>query len=320
MATGSYSHIEMAALLSAYRMRSLTVAELGGLRDALLDLALPVNLADYDAIDLCGTGGDGKDTFNISTVSAFVVAGAGVKVAKHGNHGVSSGCGSSDVMQALGYRFTDDSDALRRQLDEAGICFLHAPLFHPAMKAVAPVRRTLGVKTFFNLLGPLVNPARPRRQMMGVFNLETARLYHYLMQQEQMASYTILHSLDGYDEVSLTGTFKALTERGEQLLTPQAVGLECVMPDALHGGRSVGEAAQIFQDILKGKGTSAQRDVVTINAALAIRTAQPELSLGDALAMARESLESGAAYQALRKLLSPPVLGDSKPPRTYALS
>src|SRR4051812_45334406 len=195
IARGEYNSSQIAAFVTAYGMRNITVQELQGFRDAMLDLCIKLDFSDYELIDLCGTGGDGKDTFNISTLASFIVAGAGYKVAKHGNYGVSSGCGSSNVMEYLGYQFTNDESKLNSSLDKAGICFLHAPLFHPAMKNVAPVRRELGVKTFFNMLGPLVNPAKPNNQIVGVYNLELARLYAYLYQKSEV-NYTILNALD----------------------------------------------------------------------------------------------------------------------------
>src|SRR6201992_4109630 len=225
IAQGKYNNSQMAAFMTAYCMRSITVSELEGFRDAMLDLCLPANLETNDLIDLCGTGGDGKDTFNISTLASFIVAGAGYKVAKHVNYGVSSGCGSSNVMEFLGYQFTNESDKLNKGLDKANICFLHAPLFHPAMKTVAPIRRELGVKTFFNMLGPMVNPAKPKNQMVGVFNLELARIYAYLYQKSDI-KYTILNALDGYDEVSLTCDFKTFSANGEHINTIQELGFE----------------------------------------------------------------------------------------------
>ena len=172
LAKGVYNNSQIAAFLTVFTMRSVTVEELSGFKDAMLELCIQLPLEGYEAIDLCGTGGDSKDSFNISTLSSFVVAGAGQNVAKHGNYGVSSVCGSSNLMTYFGYEFTNDRDQLLRDLDNAGICFLHAPLFHPAMKNVAPIRKELGVKTFFNMLGPMVNPSQPKNQLVGVFNLE----------------------------------------------------------------------------------------------------------------------------------------------------
>lgn len=298
---GQPAPAQVAAFLGSYLMRPVSVAELRGFRHALLDRCLPLNLGDRPVMDLCGTGGDAKDTFNISTLAAFVTAGSGHAVAKHGNYGVSSICGSSDVMQALGYQFTTDSGRLQRELESAGICFLHAPLFHPAMKAVAPIRRELGVKTFFNMLGPLVNPARPQSQCTGVFSLELARLYQYLMQGEK-TRFTILHGTDGYDEASLTAPLHVIRRSGASRLLPEDLGLPTLTPADLHGGASVADSARIFLDILQGRGTPAQEAVVTANAAFAIQTADGG-TYADALAAARTSLASGQAFQSFSTLI-----------------
>lgn len=300
---GSYNNSQIAAFLTVFMMRSIQVEELEGFRDAMLDLCLPVNLESDDLIDLCGTGGDGKDTFNISTLSAFVVAGAGQLVAKHGNYGVSSVCGSSTVMEWLGYRFTNDSEQLQRQLDRAGICFLHAPLFHPAMKTIAPIRKELGVKSFFNMLGPMVNPARPRNQLVGVFNLELARLYSYLYQQTDKR-FMILHTLGGYDEVSLTGAFKVITNRSEQLMEPAMLGLDTWQPASLSGGRTVEESGQIFLDVLRNEATPAQKQVVLANSALALLVTRRVSAYDEAIDMARESIDSKRALSCFHKLVA----------------
>ncbi|HFB62062.1 MAG TPA: anthranilate phosphoribosyltransferase, partial [Bacteroidetes bacterium] len=268
----------------------------------LLDLCLRVDLSDFETIDVCGTGGDGKDTFNISTLAAFVVAGAGYKVAKHGNYGVSSSCGSSNVMEYLGYAFTNEEDKLKRQLDASGFCMMHAPLFHPAMKNVAPIRRELGVKTFFNMLGPLVNPSFPQNQMVGVYSLEVARLYNYLFQQETSARFSIIHSLDGYDEVSLTGKVKSYRPGGEKLLEPADWGLQPVRPEEISGGKIVQEAAALFLSVLKNEGTPAQTRVVLANAAAAIQVFEKK-PLTVCVEKARKSLLSGKAYAALKKAI-----------------
>ncbi|RAV29827.1 anthranilate phosphoribosyltransferase [Sinomicrobium soli] len=297
---GAYNTSQIAAFLTVYMMRSITVEELEGFRDALLELCIAVDLNGTEVIDLCGTGGDGKDTFNISTLASFVTAGAGVPVAKHGNYGVSSKCGSSNVMEFLGIRFSSDMDFLRRSLDETNICVLHAPLFHPAMKNVGPIRKELAVKTFFNMLGPMVNPAFPKNQMVGVFNLELARMYGYLYQNTDK-NYTILHTLDGYDELSLTGPAKAIRNQSEEMLSPSDFGLAPLQQDAIKGGNSIEESAAIFMNVLQGKGTEAQNNVVCANAALAIATTR-QIAPQQALGMARESLESGKALHALKKL------------------
>jgi len=301
IAKGQYNNSQIASFLTVFVMRPITVEELTGFRDALLELCRPVDLSAFDPIDLCGTGGDNKNTFNISTLSSFVTAGAGVKVAKHGNYGVSSACGSSNVLKHLGVPFSAEEADLQQQLEEAGICFWHAPLFHPAMKNVAPVRKELRIKTFFNMLGPMVNPARPKQQIVGVFNLELARLYNYLYQQSDKR-YFILHSLDVYDEISLTGPFKVISRQQEEVVEPEAIGCATVTPEAISGGDTIEEAAGIFMNLLKGRGTPEQQEVVIVNSAYAIRCAHPELSLADAKAAARESLESGKALQSLERL------------------
>lgn len=301
LAQGKYNQSQVAAFLTVYLMRSITVEELEGFRDAMLDLCVAVEIPEYDAIDLCGTGGDGKNTFNISTLSSFIVAGAGQNVAKHGNNGVSSVSGSSNLMAHFGYAFTNDIGRLRKSLDECGLCFLHAPLFHPAMKNVAPIRRDLGVKTFFNMLGPMVNPSFPKKQLVGVFSLELARLYGYLYQKTDK-HFVILHALDGYDEISLTGAFKKITNEKEEIVNPEEMGLETIQPQAIFGGDTVEESAKIFENILKGEGTKAQNEVVIANAAMAIQCGKG-VSTEDALGMARESLESGKALKTFKRIL-----------------
>ncbi|PKG51091.1 MULTISPECIES: anthranilate phosphoribosyltransferase [Olleya] len=298
---GQYNQSQIASFLTVYMMRSITLEELQGFRDALLELCIPVNLSDFDPIDLCGTGGDGKDTFNISTLASFITAGAGVNVAKHGNYGVSSASGSSNVMEALGIHFSDKSDFLKYSIEKAGICVLHAPLFHPAMKNVAPIRKALGVKTFFNMLGPMVNPAFPKNQMVGVFNLELQRIYGYLYQNTDK-NYSIVHALDGYDEISLTGNTKIISNASETMLSPSDLGLEQLEQSDLFGGDTVKEAAKIFKNIINGKGTDAQNNVVCANAGLAIATAK-QISHLEGFQLAKESLESGRAKISLEKLI-----------------
>ncbi len=297
---GAYNQSQIASFLTVYMMRSITVEELEGFRDALLELCLAVDLSEYNPIDLCGTGGDGKDTFNISTLSSFVSAGAGIKVTKHGNYGVSSKCGSSNVMEHLGIKFSNDKDFLKRSIDEAGICVLHAPLFHPAMKNVAPIRRELGVKTFFNMLGPMVNPAFPKNQIVGVFNLELARMYGYLYQNTDK-NFTIIHALDGYDEISLTGNTKTISNNTEGMLTPQDFGVSALKMDEIVGGDSIEESANIFMKILSGKGTEAQNNVVCANAGMAIATVE-KLTPIQGFEKAKESLLSGKGLEALKKV------------------
>ncbi len=300
MANGDYNHSQIAAFLTVYMMRSITIEELEGFRDALLELCLAVDLQEFDPIDLCGTGGDGKDTFNISTLASFVTAGAGIPVTKHGNYGVSSTCGSSNVMEFLGIKFSNDPDFLKKAIDKTGICVLHAPLFHPAMKNVAPIRKELGVKTFFNMLGPMVNPAFPKNQIVGVFNLELARMYGYLYQNTDK-KFTVLHALDGYDEISLTGSTKTISNQSEGILHPEDFGVSSVMQEDIVGGDSIGASAQIFMDILQGKGTTAQNHVVCANAGIAIATVK-DITPMEGFEIARESLLSGKALNALRKL------------------
>ncbi|TMU50494.1 anthranilate phosphoribosyltransferase [Flagellimonas algicola] len=300
IAKGDYNTSQIAAFLTVYMMRSITIEELEGFRDALLELCLAVDLAEYNPIDLCGTGGDGKDTFNISTLASFVTAGAGVKVTKHGNYGVSSKCGSSNVMEFLGIKFSNEADFLRKSIDEAGICVLHAPLFHPAMKNVAPIRRELAVKTFFNMLGPMVNPAFPKNQMVGVFNLELARMYGYLYQNTDK-NFTVLHALDGYDEISLTGATKTISNDSEGMLAPADFGVDKISQDQITGGEDIAESAQIFLDVLNGKGTEAQNNVVCANAGVAIATVN-QLSPKEGFEKAKESLLSGNGMEALKKL------------------
>ena len=302
VAGGAYSDSEIAAFITVYLMRSITIDELQGFRDALLELCVPVDLDGHDVMDIVGTGGDGKNTFNISTLSCFIVAGAGQKVAKHGNYGASSISGSSNVMEQLGYRFRSGSGELQKEIKEAGICFLHAPLFHPALKAVGGIRKNLGVRTFFNMLGPMVNPAKPKYQLVGVYNLEMARIYNYLLQQTG-SSFTIIHSLDGYDEISLTNDTKVITNTGERIMTAEQLGKRTVSAADLYGGNSVEEAAKIFMTILKGEGTWAQNAVVLANAAMALQATGKYPNYNDAYNAATESRESGAALGALKKLV-----------------
>jgi anthranilate phosphoribosyltransferase len=294
---------QMAAVLASYIMRTISLDELLGFREALLELAIKPRLNDGDIIDLCGTGGDSKNTFNISTLSAFVVAGAGIPVAKHGNYGVSSLSGSSNVMENLGYRFSNDEQKLQTELEQAGICFMHAPLFHPALKAVGGVRRQLGTKSFFNILGPLVNPANPRFQASGVFNLETGRIYSYLLQKENK-QFRVVHSLDGYDEISLTSDTRIFSNKGESLLRNEDMGLETNTPESLYGGASIDEAAAIFTKVLNNDCTVAQRNAVLANSAVAIQCYKKDITILDAVSVARESLESKKALQTFQKLIN----------------
>lgn len=301
LASGKYNQSQTTAFMAIYMMRNVTVEELAGFRDAMLELCIPVHF-DLPVMDVCGTGGDGKNTFNISTLSAFVVAGAGQPVAKHGNYGVSSPCGSSNVLEYFGYKFTNDIDALKRSLDKANICFMHAPLFHPAMKNVAPIRKELGVKTFFNMLGPMVNPSFPTRQLVGVFSLELARQYAYLYQQTPK-SFIILHSLHGYDEISLTGPFKYFSNIGERVATPADFGFAPVSAEEIAGGESVSDSARLFMNILEGKGSETQNKTVVANAAMALSCASPQTPLVELVEQASEVLTSGRALQCFKNLL-----------------
>ncbi|HJZ39233.1 MAG TPA: anthranilate phosphoribosyltransferase [Bacteroidales bacterium] len=303
IARGNYSESENAAFLTVYLMRSITVEELSGFRDALMNLCIRVDLSGFDTIDVCGTGGDGKDTFNISTLSAFVLAGAGAKVAKHGNYGVSSACGSSNIMEYFGYKFSTDQDKLRREIDNTGVCFLHAPLFNPAMKNVAPVRRALRVKTFFNMLGPMVNPSSPQKQLVGVYSLELARLYNYLYQHTPI-QYVIVHSLDGYDEVSLTSDFKVILNGIEKIISPESMGFERTLPASLAGGSTVQEAATIFTNVLEGNGTPSQNQVILANSQLALQCYYPQKSPQACREAAERSLYDGKALEMLKKLIA----------------
>lgn len=303
IASEKYNDVHLASFMTVFMMRPITVDELTGFREALIELAIKVDLSDYNTIDIVGTGGDGKDTFNISTLTAFVVAGTGQKVAKHGNYSVSSKSGSSDMLESFGYEFTNDENTLKKHLEKSNICFLHAPKFHPAMKAVGPTRKALALKTFFNMLGPLVNPSSPQNQLLGTFNLEIARLYNYILQEEN-TNYGIVHALDGYDEISLTGSFKLFTKNGEQLISPEEIGQTRLKQSDIFGGNSVEEAAKIFKDIIQGNGTEAQNNIVLTNSAFALKIVDEYKSFEDAFAEAKDSLFGMKAKNCLNKLVS----------------
>ena len=296
---GKYNDAQIASLITVFLMRNISVEELTGFRDALLEMRIPVDLSEYATIDIVGTGGDGKNTFNISTAACFVVAGAGYPVVKHGNYGATSVSGASNVMEQHGVQFTSDMSRLRKSMDMCNIAYLHAPLFNSAMKAVAPVRKALGVRTFFNMLGPLVNPALPKYQLLGVYNLPLLRLYNYVF-QESDTRFAVVHGLDGYDEISLTGEFKVATSTTETIYTPESIGFNRYCEQDLDGGKSSDEAARIFDRVLQGEATPAQTDCVIANAAFAIRVIEPEKSLADCIALARESMESGRALKTLK--------------------
>ncbi|WP_299679973.1 anthranilate phosphoribosyltransferase [uncultured Tenacibaculum sp.] len=303
IAKEEYNDAHLASFLTVFMMRPITVEELAGFREALLELAVKVDLSEFNTIDIVGTGGDGKDTFNISTLTSFIVAGTGQKVAKHGNYSVSSKSGSSDMLESFGYEFTNDESVLKSQLEKANICFLHAPKFHPAMKAVGPTRKALKLKTFFNMLGPLVNPSFAQNQLLGTYNLEVARLYNYILQEED-TNYGIVHALDGYDEISLTGGFKLFTKAGEQLITPEDFGINRVQQSDIYGGDSVEAAAKIFKSILNGEGTEAQNNVVLTNASFALTIVNPEKEFSVAFEEAKDSLFGGKAKACLEKLVN----------------
>lgn len=300
---GIYNEHEITAFMTVFLMRSITIEELQGFREALLELCVPVDLNGFEVLDIVGTGGDGKNTFNISTLACFIVAGAGQKVAKHGNYGATSISGASNVMEQLGYKFKSDNGQLKKEVDEAGICFLHAPLFHPALKTVGPIRKNLGIRTFFNMLGPMVNPANPAFQLVGVYNLEMARIYNYLLQSTGKP-FTIIHGLDGYDEISLTNDTKVITQEGEKVMTAQQLGKRNVSAADITGGNSVEESAKLFKRILDRKGTWAQNAVVLANAAMALFSTGAYANYDAAYAAAVESLESGKANDTLTKLIA----------------
>ncbi len=303
IAHNEVNEAQIASVLTAFIIRTISIDELRGFRQALLDLAVRVNLNEGYGIDLCGTGGDGKNTFNISTVSSFVVAAAGYPVIKHGNYGATAVSGSSNVMEHVGYRFSNDESKLQKELDKAGICFLHAPLFHPALKVVGPIRKQLGIKTFFNMLGPLVNPANPEYQLSGVYNSETGRVYSYFLQEENKM-FTVLHSLDGYDEVSLTSSVKLFTQHGETLINFEEKGLKKLVPGDIRGGSTIEDAAGIFVSVLENKCTPEQLSVVLANSALAINCIDGSKSIEDSLEIAREAVVSGRALSGFKELIN----------------
>ena len=296
-----YNYSQVASFLTVFKMRNPSVQEIEGFRDALLDLCVKIDLSsDFETIDLCGTGGDGKNTFNISTISSFVVAGAGYKVTKHGNYGVSSSCGSSDVLQQLGIKLSNDDGYLKKCLDKGNFCYLHAPLFHPAMKNVAGVRKELEFKTFFNILGPLVNPLQPKNQLCGVYNLEISRLYGYVFENSKK-NYSILYSLDGYDEISLTSDFMKISRNDSTINSPDYFGFNKINPDEIKGGESIKDSASIFTKILENKATKSQTDVVLANSAIAIQTITNK-TIDECLSIARQSIDSGSALNCLKRI------------------
>jgi len=302
MAKGEYNHSQIAAFITVYLMRSITIDELSGFRDALLEMRVPVDLDDYNAIDIVGTGGDNKNTFNISTAACFTVAGAGYNVVKHGNYGATSVSGASNVIEAHGVKFTTDIDQMKRSLDACNIAYLHAPFFNPALKEVAPVRKALGVRTFFNMLGPLVNPIIPKRQLLGVYSLKLGRLYNYMYQQTGI-DYSVVNSLDGYDEISLTDSFKIYNKFGETIISPEELGFKRAKESDLFGGDTVEEASAIFDSVLDNTATEPQKNAVIINAAYGINTIDSAKCMQDCVAEARESIESGKAMKVFKKFV-----------------
>lgn len=303
IASEQYNAAHLASFMTVFMMRPIAADELSGFRNALKELSIKVDLSDYNTIDIVGTGGDGKNTFNISTLTSFIVAGTGQKVAKHGNYSVSSQSGSSDMLESFGYNFTNKESVLREHLEKANICFLHAPKFHPAMKAVGPTRKALALKTFFNMLGPLVNPSSPKNHMLGTFNLEIARLYNYILQEENV-NYGIVHALDGYDEISLTSGFKFFTKKGEQIINPEDLGQKRIQQSEIFGGNSIADAAKIFKSILEGHGTEAQNNVVLTNASFALKIVDETKSFETAFSESKDSLFGLKAKRTLEKLLS----------------
>ena len=299
LTNGTANASQISSFLTVFLMRDITSEELDGFREAMIELSININIDGSELIDLCGTGGDGKDTFNISTVSSFVVAGAGIKVAKHGNYGVSSSCGSSNIISHLGHKFSNDVDILKYSLEKSNICFLHAPLFHPSLKNISPIRGELGVKTFFNMLGPMVNPIQPKNQLVGVFNSNIFRLYSHIYSKSDK-NYCIVHSIDGYDEISLTSPFKLFSNHSDIMLEPKDLNFDNIEPLSLSGGKNIDESLKIFLNVLKNKGKKEQIDSVLANSGLAIYCAKKLSSINEGVELARESLESGKAYNCLK--------------------
>lgn len=299
---GMYPETQIASFLTILQMRGITVDELIGFREALMEARTPIDFSPYQPMDIVGTGGDGKNTFNISTCSCFVVAGAGYKVAKHGNYGATSVSGASNVMEQHGIRFTNRPDILMRSIEECNMAYLHSPLFHPALKSVAPVRKSLGIRTLFNLLGPLVNPCTPSYQLLGVADLSQMRLYTNVFYRLGI-DFAVVNSLDGYDEISLTDEFKVMTRHNEHIYRPQELGFSQTEQDELSGGESKEGAARIFDQVLQGTATSFQTQCVIANAAFAIQIMEPQKSIEHCISIARESLQSGNALKTLNRFI-----------------
>lgn len=302
IAQNKFNTTEVTAFVSIFLMRNITLEELEGFRQALLSMAVQVNIETENTIDIVGTGGDGKNTINISTLASFVVAGAGQKVTKHGNYGASATTGSSNVLEALGYQFKKTSEELNQDLEKANICFLHAPYFHPALQSVGALRKSLGLRTFFNLLGPLVNPAKPQFSVIGVYNLEIARIYQYLLQKDSR-DFILVHGLDGYDEISLTGDSKIITKTGEEIYSSKDLGFSPVDSQNISGVSTIQESSELFKNILEGNGSADQNAVVIANAAIALYHTKNWGSYPECRLLARESLESGKALISLNNLI-----------------
>ncbi len=299
---GKYNDAQIASLMTVFLMRNISLRELEGFRSALLEFKTPIDFGGNDYIDIVGTGGDGKDTFNVSSCASVVVAASGYKVVKHGNYGATSISGASNVMESHGVRFTNDQSTLRRSLDECNLAYLHAPMFNSAMKAVAVVRKNLGVRSFFNMLGPLINPAEPKHQLLGVYSLAMQRMYCYMLQNNN-TNFAVVHSLDGYDEISLTSQFKVCTCEGEKIYSPEDIGFKTIKQSSLYSGDTIEKAAKIFDNVLEGNATAEQQNCVIANAAFAINTLEPSKTIEDCIAIATETIESGRAISTLKRFI-----------------
>lgn len=303
IASGAYNDAQISAFITVFLMRSIELEEIIGFREALLSMALKIDLSAYETIDIVGTGGDGKNTFNISTAACFVVAGAGYKVAKHGNYGATSVSGSSNVLEFFGAKFSNQELQIKKSLELTGFTYLHAPFFNPAMKNVVPVRKNLAVRTFFNVLGPLINPTQPKFQLLGVYDLKMMRLYNYIYQNLGVR-FSIVHSLDGYDEISLTKSCKIVNNTGEQVYTPTQLGYQKISQQALWGGNSVADAASIFMNVLDNQASEEQQAAVVINAAIAIQTLRPKKSLEECKQEALAAIQNGSAKKTFKEFIN----------------
>ena len=303
LTNGNTNPLQVAAFLTVFSMRDITHSELSGFREGMMELGLKIDLSQYDPIDVCGTGGDNKNTFNISTIVSFILAGAGIPVCKHGNYAVSSSCGSSNILEHFGYHFSSDPDKLKADIENTGICFLHAPLFYSSLKNISTIRKDLQFKTFFNMLGPLINPATPNKQVLGVYSNKVADLYAEILKRGK-SNYTIIYSLDGYDEISLTGPYRIINNNADEIRNPADEGYEKVTPQALLGHPDMINAGKQFLTILKGEGTREQTNVLIANASMAIRCNFSNISTEEAIAISRESLLSRRALHAFYKLMN----------------